>query len=181
VGFAVVAPGALSVAGDLRAGAQQRRLRNLVVRLSGCLSALPVLDQRWLLLRAGIDTPRPDSRRAIARILHISPGREARIERVAVIDLQAAARESPCASTAAALVTVPAGDRLVAVDPVLVSHGDSSRGARALRARISTGRNQKRRVKALAHKTARKRLKLTTKVSASKSQAAPRHKRKRHR
>jgi hypothetical protein len=113
------------------AAARQRQLRSLVVRLRGCLSTLRPQAQHVLLLRAGIGTARPHSGGAVAHILYISVVREAQVEHAALVDLQAAARDGRCASTSVALIQVPAQDRLVAVDAVLMNPGQSAGSARA--------------------------------------------------
>jgi hypothetical protein len=95
-------------------------LRSVVVRLSRCLSALKSRGQRMLLLRAGIDTAGPLSRRAVARKLRISVAREKRSERAELRKLRTAARRGICGSTPA-WIHVPASHRLVPVDPVLAS------------------------------------------------------------
>jgi hypothetical protein len=56
--------------------------------------------QQWLLrLRAGLDGQPGLSRASVARILHVSPGREHRLERTALADLSAQA-QSGCPATA---------------------------------------------------------------------------------
>jgi hypothetical protein len=82
-------------------------------------------SQRMLLLRAGIGIARPSSRRAVARTLHMSVARETRREPVALRTLQTAARKQRCGRTPA-WVHVPAGNRLVLVDPMLTSVATSS-------------------------------------------------------
>ena len=114
-----------------RRTAAARQLRNLVVRLRGCLSTLRPQAQRVLLLRAGIGTARPHSATAVAHILSISVVREAQVEHAALVDLRAAARDGRCASTSMALIQVPAQDRLVPVDAVLMNSGQSAGSARA--------------------------------------------------
>ncbi len=108
------------------AASAQRQLRSLVVRLSQCLSTLSSGSQRMLLLRVEIDTAGPDSRRAVARMLHISVAREARVEHAALLKLQTAARDRICGSPPA-WIHVPAGDRLVLVDPVLTNSSQTAR------------------------------------------------------
>jgi hypothetical protein len=103
----------------------QRRLRGLVVRLSRCVSRLPPGSERMLLLRAGIGVPRADSPPAVARTLHMSVAREIRREHTALRTLQTAARHERCGSTPA-WVHVPAGNRLVLVDPILTTVATSA-------------------------------------------------------
>jgi hypothetical protein len=117
--------------------ARQRQLRSLVVRLSGCLSILQLQAQRLLLLRAGIETSGLDSGIAVAHDLHISPVRETELERASLRELRTAARNSRCRSTPAALIEVPARDRLVSVDPELMNLGQSAADAEAFRAAVS--------------------------------------------
>jgi hypothetical protein len=98
----------------------QRRLRSVVVRLSRCLSTLNAGSQKMLLLRAGIGRAGAARPGTVARTLRIGVAREARIEHAALLKLQAAAREHTCGSTPA-WIRVPAGNRLVLVDPALPS------------------------------------------------------------
>lgn len=105
----------------------QQQLRIIVVRLSQCLSTLSPDSQRMLLLRAGISAAQPPGSRAVARMLHISVAREARLEQDALLKLQSAARGHSCGSPPA-WIHVPAGDRLVPVDAGLT---DPSQPARA--------------------------------------------------
>jgi hypothetical protein len=116
--------------------ATQRRLRSLVVRLSGCLSTLPLQARHLLLLRAEIETARLQSGIAVARSLHISPAREAELEHASLLELQTAASHSSCGSIPAALIEVPARDQLVLVDPVLVNAGKSADKAQASRVAV---------------------------------------------
>ncbi len=112
-----VAPSARAGRGGGRSALQ---LRSVVVRLSRCVSSLKPRGQRLLLLRAGIGTPGPVSRRAVARKLGISVARERRSERAALRKLRRAARRGRCGSTPA-WIHVPAANRLVLVDPVLMN------------------------------------------------------------
>jgi hypothetical protein len=102
-----------------------RRLRNVVVRLSRCVSTLNPESQRLLLLRAGIGIVAPSSRHAVARTLHMSVAREKRREHTALRSLQTAARKQRCGSTPA-WVHVPSGNRLVLVDPALTTLATST-------------------------------------------------------
>jgi hypothetical protein len=129
--------GAGDVLAQSSAGARQRQLRSLVVRLSQCLATLQPQAQRVLLLRAGIATAGPDSPSAVSRISHIGRVREAGVEDAALVELQSAAREDRCASTFAALIQVPPHNRLVSADSVLTSQGQSSGSAQASRADVS--------------------------------------------
>jgi hypothetical protein len=100
------------------AAAAQTRLRDVVLHLSQCLSTLSPQRQWTLILRAGIGTPQPYTRRAVARVFHIGVRHEARIERAGLHDLQAAARGGRCGSPPV-LVHVPPRHRLVLSDAVL--------------------------------------------------------------
>jgi hypothetical protein len=133
------APGGNAVS----AAAQQRQLRSLVVGLSQCLVTLQPQAERVLLLRAGFDSAGSDSPAAVARASDITAVREATIEHSALAELQAAAREQRCPSTLAALIHVPLQDRLVAADPILVSHdrrAASARGSGASVHAVGNGR-----------------------------------------
>jgi hypothetical protein len=113
-------------------GRSELRLRSVVVTLSSCVSRLNPRGRRLLLLRAGIGTAGPLSRRTVARKLGVSVAREARSERAALRKLHRAARRGSCGSTPA-WIHVPAADRLVLVDPALTSvsqHGVSSERAK---------------------------------------------------
>ena len=74
----------------LAAARESRRLRRLVGRLHGCLGTLGVGARRLLTLRAGLHGP-AHSAAAAARILRVSAGREARLERLALVALQRSA------------------------------------------------------------------------------------------
>ncbi|HEY6522396.1 MAG TPA: hypothetical protein VIY10_01435 [Solirubrobacteraceae bacterium] len=69
---------------------ESRRLRRLVTGLHGCLGTLGVGAQRLLTLRAGLTGP-ARSAAVTARVLHVSPAREARLERLALVALQRSA------------------------------------------------------------------------------------------
>jgi hypothetical protein len=135
------APSGSDVLAPSSAAARQRHVRSMVLRLSGCLATLQPRAQRVLLLLAGIGTAGPDSPSTVARTSHISRVREARVEHAALVELSAA-RQDRCASTLAALIHVPAQNRLVSVDPVLMGQG-SSGGTQALRASVSAVGNAK--------------------------------------
>jgi hypothetical protein len=79
--------------GQSRSQAQEsHRLRQLVQRDEGCLSALPPGQAQLLVLRADLGGPSPRSAAAVARILHISAAREAGLERSALSALISSAR-----------------------------------------------------------------------------------------
>lgn len=68
--------------------ASQRRLRRLLERNSGCLSQLPAVRRRLVLLRVGADGRPPLSRRQVARRLGVPVTRVVREERGAVNTLR---------------------------------------------------------------------------------------------
>ena len=65
----------------------QAALRRLVLRLRGCLAALPPRQAQALVLRTGIGLPRDFSREEVARLLRVSLQQEGRIEHDAVAGL----------------------------------------------------------------------------------------------
>jgi hypothetical protein len=71
----------------LAAARESRRLHELVARLHDCLGVLHVGARRLLTLRAGLHGP-ARSAAATARILRVSPRREARLERRAMTALR---------------------------------------------------------------------------------------------
>ena len=77
---------------------ESRRLRHLVSTLHGCLGTLGVGARRLLTLRAGLHG-RARSAAATARILRLSTGHEARLERLALAGLKLTARTG-CAGPA---------------------------------------------------------------------------------
>jgi hypothetical protein len=87
----------------LRAGGRARRvslsnhrLRLIVMRLRGCLSAIAPQQAEVLVLRTGIGLRRSYRPDQIARILRVTLPREAQIERSGVSALQSAARDGSC-------------------------------------------------------------------------------------
>jgi hypothetical protein len=60
---------------------RDRRLRRTVLRLRGCLGALPADERRVLELRAGIGAAQPRPRRTVARITGFGETRVGRLER----------------------------------------------------------------------------------------------------
>lgn len=83
---------------------ENRRLRNVVERYQGCVGSLDSRSQRLLSLRAGLHGA-PRSAGAVARILHVSAGREQLLERMSLLALQTAGRGG-CGG-APAVTTVP--------------------------------------------------------------------------
>ena len=67
--------------------AENRHLRQVVQRYHGCLGSLDARSRGLLSLRAGLHGS-PRSARAVARILHISPGRERLLEQMSLLTLQ---------------------------------------------------------------------------------------------
>ncbi|HUE28682.1 MAG TPA: hypothetical protein VMP89_18050, partial [Solirubrobacteraceae bacterium] len=84
--------------GTPRSRSSERRLRQLVLRLRGCLAAIPPQQAKALELRTGIGLRRSYGRAEVARKLRVSSAREARIERTAVAALKSAARDGACAT-----------------------------------------------------------------------------------
>jgi hypothetical protein len=87
--------------------AESRRLRNVVERYQGCMGSIDSRSQRLLSLRAGLHGS-PRSAGAVARILHVSAGREQLLERMSLLALQTAGRGGCGGSPAVA--TVPFSD-----------------------------------------------------------------------
>lgn len=79
-----------------RAGSAEVALRETVRRLAPCLSQLPSELRLVLQLRTGIGTPRPLTRIAVARYLHVSHKRVTRMEDQALRLLRSAARTNAC-------------------------------------------------------------------------------------
>jgi hypothetical protein len=71
---------------------RERRLRQVVGRLRGCLDGLPVLERRVLILRAGVGPGDPRSRARVARATDLSTRRVARLERRGLRRLRGLAR-----------------------------------------------------------------------------------------
>ncbi len=89
---------------------ESRQLRRLVARLHGCLGVLQVGARRLLTLRAGLHGPARGAA-ATARILRVSPRREAALERRAMAALQRSVTTG-CAGPSAAVTAAgaaPAG------------------------------------------------------------------------
>jgi len=100
-----------------RRGARERRFRRNVRRLSGCIDALPGLERRVLVLRAGLEGQHPHSRRSTARRLGISLRRTAAAERGGLRRLRRAGRSSGCAAPAGRGSATPS--RALAGVPIL--------------------------------------------------------------
>ncbi len=84
---------------------RERRLRRTVTRLRGCLDGLPTAERRVLVLRTGLG-PRPARSRArVARVLDVSAGRVARLERRGLRRLRGLARDGCGGATAPAPAT----------------------------------------------------------------------------
>jgi hypothetical protein len=84
------------------------------------MSSVSPSGQQLLLLRAGIVTEGADDPASVARALGIGGAAEARAEQAALLQLQTAAGKHSCGDPPA-WVHVPAGHRLVLVDPALAS------------------------------------------------------------
>jgi len=82
---------------------RERRLRETVRELSGCLGALGSESRRVLVLRTGIGRPAPLSRRAVAERLDATVVQVARSERRGIGELRAAERAGRCGGPAAAV------------------------------------------------------------------------------
>lgn len=86
-----------------------KRLRALVRRRRGCLAELPTGARRLLRLRAGLGEKAGLRAESVARILHVSPGREVRLERRALTALRLEARHGCSAVTVSSSFTVFTG------------------------------------------------------------------------
>jgi len=76
------------------------RLRRLVTRLSACLNDLNGVQRRVLVLRTGLGSARPHSRRGVARLLDLRVQRVARIERRGVREARHLSRAGACSGAA---------------------------------------------------------------------------------
>ena len=83
----------------------ERKLRQLVLRLRGCLSSLSSQQTHVLVLRTGLGLKHDYTRRQVARILSASLAREGRIERQAVASLTMASAQGRCGSPATSAQT----------------------------------------------------------------------------
>lgn len=102
---------------SLSGAAREREIRRLVRQLKGCLPALAPQAERVLILRAGIGLPHPYSAAQVARLLHLSVGREGLIEDAALLSLQTVAQTDGCDAGSS-------GDRLLS-DAALFGPGPS--------------------------------------------------------
>jgi hypothetical protein len=80
-------------------------LRETVIAASRCLDDLSSAQRRVLVLRAGIGPGAPRSRGGVARRLHISERRVARLERTGLRRLRMLAKRGACAPPARTAVT----------------------------------------------------------------------------
>jgi hypothetical protein len=96
--------------------AESRRLRNVVERYQGCVGSLDSRSQRLLSLRAGLHGS-PRSAGAVARILHVSAGREQLLERMSLLALQTAGRDGCGGSPAVNMVPVSGPAQLTSTAP----------------------------------------------------------------
>ena len=74
-----------------------KRLKRLLKPLAGCVATLGPLQERVLVRRAGLRGFKPQTRRQVAKTLHTSRTRVARIERRALGNLRRTARAGGCA------------------------------------------------------------------------------------
>jgi hypothetical protein len=102
--------------------AENRRLRTLVDRYRGCIGSLDSRSQRLLSLRAGLHGP-PRSAGAVARILHISAGREQLLERMSLLALQTTGRGGCGGSSAVATVPISEPAQLTSAASWVASAG----------------------------------------------------------
>jgi len=77
-----------------------KRLRRLLKPLAGCVASLGPLQERVLVRRAGLRGFKPQTRRQLAKTLHTSATRVARIERRALGNLRRTARAGGCTTPA---------------------------------------------------------------------------------
>jgi hypothetical protein len=96
--------------------AESRRLRNVVERYQGCVGSLDSRSQHLLSLRAGLHGS-PRSAGAVARILHVSAGREQLLERMSLLALQTAGRGGCGGSPAVTTVPVSGPAQLTSTAP----------------------------------------------------------------
>ena len=92
----------------------------MVRRYQGCLSSLDSRSQRLLSLRSGLHSA-PRSAASVARILHISAGREQLLEQMSLLSLQDAGQRHGCSgastsTSSGSAPVVPAADVVGPVD-----------------------------------------------------------------
>ena len=102
--------------------AENRRLRNVVERYQGCMGSLDSRSERLLSLRAGLHGS-PRSAGAVARILHISAGREQLLERMSLLALQTAGHGGCGGSSAVTTVPVSGPTQLTSTAPWVTGSG----------------------------------------------------------
>jgi hypothetical protein len=105
-----------------QARAENVRLRNVVERYQGCIGSLDGRSQRLLSLRAGLHGA-PRSAGAVARILHLSAGREQLLERMSLLALQTAGRGGCGGSTTVTTVPVSGPPQLTSTAPWVTTSG----------------------------------------------------------
>jgi hypothetical protein len=116
-----------------------------VLRLGGCLDALPARVRRVLVLRAGVGPARPHSRAGVARALGLSVRRVARLERRGLRTLRRLDRTTGCAAPASptpgggGAMTSLAGTTLASLDLAAPSPSSSHAPARSAPPRSSAG------------------------------------------
>ncbi len=92
-----------------RRATAERRLRENVEKLSGCLLAIPAFERSVLVLRAGLGARAPITRNRLARRLSIPPERVRRAERRGLRSLRRANGRDGCAGRGAGNVSVTVG------------------------------------------------------------------------
>lgn len=102
---------------------RDQRLRKKVLRLTGCIGALPQRERRVLTLRAGLGDDRPQTRRRVARTLHLSGERVRRLERSGVRRLRRLVLAGRCsaAENEGAIGGATAADRAAALGGLAAS------------------------------------------------------------
>jgi hypothetical protein len=85
----------------------ERKTREIVQQLSGCLAGLSRRERLALELITGVDVPHVFGKRQIAAVLHIRGAKLARLERIAIARLRRLADTTSCAGTAQTAQTAP--------------------------------------------------------------------------
>jgi hypothetical protein len=120
--------------GGSASATRDRRLRRTVLRLRGCLGALPAAERRVLALRAGVGAAHPRSRRTVARITGFGRTRVGRLERAGLRRLD---------TLRAGCTGAPASPRAEGV-PALATAGAASAAGRSALASARTTRRTPR-------------------------------------
>ena len=130
---------------SFRRTASQRRLRRVLERHGDCLTTLPAVARRIVLMRVGADGRRPLSRRQVARRLDIPVSRVVESERGAIRKLRTGAASCSSGTSSGEISTVVLPGAVPGVDA-----GSAARGLGALmaggpdaaRAATSAGRSE---------------------------------------